>query len=268
MQKQNTPPWLFIITVALALTPTMATMQSGQERDANTRQVTKKVNENQYPIAEYSVGSSADAERDTKRRARGRRFDFKHPRLSSEEIQQLELSEDSPEINLNGPWSHDPVEPALPVGGSSTVLVGEVMEAKAYLSEDRTQVYSEFTVKVAELLLDKSPSRISVGDTVAVTRIGGRVRLPSGKVLVRGQLGRSMPRQGGNYLLFLSYSEEGGDFSLLTGYELLGGHVQPLDGMSVGGGKVPQLAGYEVFAGADEGHFLMKVREAIASAGN
>lgn len=268
MQKQKTTPWLFVITVALALTTTMATRQSGQERDASARRVPKEVNENQYPIAEYGVGRTADAERDTKRRARGRRFDFNNPRLSSEEIRQLELSEDSPEISLSGPWTHAPVEPALPVGGSSTVLVGEVMDAKAYLSEDRTQVYSELTVKVAELLLDKSPSRISVGDAVAVTRIGGRVRLPSGEVLVRGQIGRSMPRQGGNYLLFLSYSEEGGDFSLLTGYELLGGHVQPLDGMSVKGGKVPQFAGYEVFAGADEGPFLMKVREAIASAGN
>jgi hypothetical protein len=43
-------------------------------------------------------------------------------------------------------------EQALPTHISNAVVIGEVTDAKAYLSEDRTSVYSEFTIRVGEVL--------------------------------------------------------------------------------------------------------------------
>lgn len=123
---------------------------------------------------------------------------------------------------------------ALPVEKSSVVLVGEIIDAKAYLSEDMTTVYSEFEVRLEAVLKKDGSQVLRVGESIAVERFGGRVRLPSGKVFIAAVDNQDMPRVGGKYLLFLTnnfrgaeYSAE--DFNILMGYELKGGKVFPLD---------------------------------------
>lgn len=123
---------------------------------------------------------------------------------------------------------------ALPVDRSSVVLVGEIVNAKAYLSEDKTAVYSEFEVRIQAVLKNNSKQVLNPGESIAVERFGGRVRLPSGKLFIAAVDNQEMPRVGGKYLLFLTndflgakHSDE--DFNILIGYELKGGKVFPLD---------------------------------------
>ncbi|HKS10864.1 MAG TPA: hypothetical protein VJS13_15035 [Pyrinomonadaceae bacterium] len=124
--------------------------------------------------------------------------------------------------------------PALPVDRSSAVLVGEIVDAKAYLSEDRTGVYSEFEVRIQTVFKNNTKQVLGVGKSLVVERFGGRVRLPSGKLFIAAVDNQDMPRVGGKYLLFLTndfigakHSDE--DFNILLGYELKGGKVFPLD---------------------------------------
>jgi len=123
---------------------------------------------------------------------------------------------------------------ALPVDKSSVVLLGEIATAKAYLSEDKTAVYSEFEVRIQAILKNNTTRVLSAGESIAVERFGGRVRLPSGKLFVAAVDNQDMPRVGGKYLLFLTNDFIGGkhsdeDFNILMGYELKGGKVFPLD---------------------------------------
>ena len=124
--------------------------------------------------------------------------------------------------------------PALPVDRSSAVLVGEIVDAKAYLSEDRTGVYSEFEVRIQTVFKNNTKQVLGVGKSLVVERFGGRVRLPSGKLFIAAIDNQDMPRVGGKYLLFLTndfigakHSDE--DFNILLGYELKGGKVFSLD---------------------------------------
>ena len=123
---------------------------------------------------------------------------------------------------------------ALPVDKSSVVLVGEIIDSKAYLSEDKTAVYSEFEVRIQAVLKNNSNQNLKAGESVAVERFGGRVRLPSGKLFIAAVDNQDMPRARGKYVLFLINDFIGGkhsddDFNILMGYELKGGKVFPLD---------------------------------------
>ena len=142
--------------------------------------------------------------------------------------------------------------PALPVARSSGVAIGTIVSADAYLSEDTSEVYSEFAFQIDQVIKNDDESPLRIGGSVMVERIGGRVTFPSGKFAVSQVNHQDMPRKGGRYVLFLTHSfPKGGqleDFYLLTGYELRGGHVFPLD-------KIPSRL-FTAHKGVDETTFL------------
>lgn len=145
------------------------------------------------------------------------------------------------------------------------MVVGEITQEEAFLSADRTSIYSEFTVSIAEVLKNSSPAALSPTSSITVTRGGGAVRFPSGKVLRTGFHGKPLPDKGHRYLIFATRDEEGDDFRLLTAYEVRDGRVFPLDGVDLNGNIVPQLAAHQKFSGEVEESFLSRVRAAVAS---
>jgi hypothetical protein len=190
---------------------------------------------------------------------RNQRYDFKSDLRNKA---KLVLHEKSHENVFDLPVSNSSENPAMPVVLSDVVVIGEVVKAEAFLSNDRTNVYSEFEIRVSEALKNKSAETIEVGSSIDVVRKGGSVRLASGKVLRRGGFYERMPLVGQKYLLFLKTQSETQDFKLLTGYELRSGSVFPLDGTaSEGNAKLPQFVRYE---GGEEFKFLQEVWEAIA----
>ena len=144
----------------------------------------------------------------------------------------------------------DPNLPALPFAKSSAVIVGQITDAKAYLSNDKTGVYSVFTVQVHEVIKNSSQLSLSTGSSIDVERDGGRVRFPNGRTLI--YVATNMPQVGLRYVLFLTNAQSQSDFQILTGYELREGKVYPLD-------DLPNLHTYE---NADETTFLNQLRTA------
>ena len=128
--------------------------------------------------------------------------------------------------------------PALPVEKSDAIIIGEVVEAHAFLSEDQTQVYSQFVIRVEDVPKNNGQVLISPQTNIAVERQGGRVRFPSGKVAIANVAHQDMPRVGRRYVLFLTHhslmSGRYEDFFILTGYELRNDKVFPLDKVSSG----------------------------------
>lgn len=176
------------------------------------------------------------------------------------------LKEGSEPILLQLEESHPPTEPAIPAAKSDIILIGEVTTARAYLSEDKTNVYSEFTVRAEDVLKNDPATPLSPGASLAVERSGGRVRFPSGKIIFRGgAYGRNMPRVGQRYILFLKRNDEGQTYSITTGYKLSLGRVHPLDGSPKADNKSPRFAAYEGYEGSDEAKFLTELRASIAA---
>ena len=229
----------------------------------NQKQVSHKLHAQHdrttYPVADYGSPEPSDS----KRKARKKRHNIRLKPYDNVDVRQLMLTESS-QSSWGGPPSHAPAEPALPAGHSDVVLVGEVVDAKAFLSEDKTNVYSEFTLVVGEVLKNSTTIELAPGASVITTRPGGAVRFPSGKVIQRGSGGKPFPLAQRKYVFFLKYDAAGQDFPLMTAYELREGRVIPLDGLDIDGRLLEPYAAYQEYKGTDEATFINKVREAIS----
>jgi hypothetical protein len=134
---------------------------------------------------------------------------------------------------------------------SAVFVIGQVLDGEAHLSEDKTNVFSEFTVRVSNVF----KSDVSLpGTDIVVERLGGYVKYPDGrKLLYRVGTGK-MPRVGARYLFFLKASPQL-DLSILTAYELGPDGVIPLD----------PSAQFEAFKGKDEAAILAALNKAMTS---
>jgi len=232
------------------------TARQGQQQSSEERQI---------PMTDAYTTESPDPAKRALRRVRSKKHDLRDPSIKSSDIKKLILTEQSAAVNYGGPWSDAPDEPALPVEPSDAIVIADVTGAHAYLSNDKTAIYSEFAILVFDTLKDTGGSIFS-GSRLTVERSGGALRFPSGKVLVRGLLGKPLPKMNGRYVFFLKHNDEGDDFSIVTAYELRGGKTIPLDGLSPGGEIVGPFAAYQQYAGNDESAFIAKLKNLTRSA--
>ncbi|HEX7958046.1 MAG TPA: hypothetical protein VF508_13950, partial [Pyrinomonadaceae bacterium] len=210
----------------------------------------KAEHESQFPVTDYNAAEPEDPEQRGKRRARNRRYDGRglvaKPENSGED--QATTRFDDWEVNL----------PPLPVAQSDAVVIGEVLDAKAYLSDDKGGVYSEFSLRADGLVLEGGGAKIAPGSTVVVEREGGRVRFPSGVVELYQVAGQGMPRVGRRYVLFLKGAGEGQSYGIVTGYEIRGGLILPLDKRGSDKSK------FDAYRDMSLDAFLQAVRDAAA----
>ena len=173
-----------------------------------------------FPILEYEKKPTASNSNSEKKR---KKYNNRHaPRISESSGSIFSMSDW--EVGLS----------ALPAAKSAAVILGEVTQAQAQLSDDETNIYSEFTVQIENILKNDNNSSLGIGSSVVMERLGGRVRLPSGKVIVSQTYKQDLPRIGKRYVFFLTRDNEGEDFHILTGYELRDGRVFPLDKLRSG----------------------------------
>jgi hypothetical protein len=231
------------------------------------RAIQKRVHVEDYPLADYDSPESSDSQERDKRKARNHRYDLSSD-VKGADINRFTIKEDGPDISIPLSVSHPKTEPGIPAAESQAIALGEVISAHAYLSNDKTSVYSEFTVRVADVLKNENTWSLYPGAQIEVERSGGRLRFPSGKVLLRGApYGKNMPRLGQRYLFFLKQNDEGHSYSIITAYELRSGSVYPLDRSPDGDLKSRQFAEYEAYSGMDETTFISHVLVAIQKVG-
>ena len=176
-----------------------------------------------FPIADFDTPEPLEPTARAARETRGRKYNHKH---------LAQIAEDTYQIFSNTDW--DVGLPALPVERSVAIVIGKVTSSKAYLSPDKTGIYSEFEVAIDSVVKNDPKNMIRGDATITVERNGGRARMPSGRIVVSWVSHQNMPRVGGRYVLFLTHDFEtpndmGKDFYILTGYELQDGQVRLLD---------------------------------------
>ncbi|MFN2577129.1 MAG: hypothetical protein ABR607_05510 [Pyrinomonadaceae bacterium] len=241
------------------------------------------------PIADFNSPEETDPAQRAKRLLKNKRHNLRDKNLSPDDRARFVLREEKSSRGVQrsrqGPTplvvtakiNHDynpPViggavgeesaaELALPTYNSDAVVLGYVTDASAYLSEDKTSVYSEFGFQISQILKNSRTSVLDGTSTVTVLRPGGGVRFPSGTVRYFLVGGRGLPRAGKRYLLFLKYDDLAQSFYIVTGYELREGRVFPLDSIPPGGTAGHQFASYSKYDGAAESQFLTDVEDAI-----
>ena len=200
-----------------------------------------------FPIADFDAAEPADLKERAKRKSKDNRF----PRGQLDELPNVV---ESKIVDGNG------LErlPALPVALSDVIILGHVLNANAYVSINKTGIFSEFTLSIETVLKATGSDSVLPGANVSVEREGGRIRYPSGRIRWIRFAHEGMPSIGGRYLFFLRRTGQEGVYVILTGYELRAGKVFPMDGVAAfEERKLPQFATYE---GVEETVFLTTVR--------
>jgi hypothetical protein len=269
MRKELSLVLIIVAVITLLVVSNAATVQRVGTQKRTDVLVGKKKNaqnpeDSHIPVVDFDSAEPTDPLKRQIRKSRSRRHNLKDPSVKPEQRKQFVLNERSVPVNYGGPWSDAPDEPALPVQTSDAILVGDITSAAAHLSDDKTSIYSESTVIAYDVLSDKTGG-IFQGSTLIAERSGGAVRFRSGKILIRGLLGKPLPKVNARYLFFLKYQLDGNSFLILTAYELRGGHVVPLDGLTPGGQVVTPFASYQKYKSFEAPAFLEELRRAIRS---
>jgi hypothetical protein len=152
----------------------------------------------------------------------------------------------------------------LPVSESDTILLGSVSKVQPYLSEDGTTLYTEYTVSVEDVFKDSASLFPKKDSVIALFRMGGSLRLPSGAVVRTDVHGLGDPPVAGHrYVCFLRYDALGYWFRIDKLWELRNGVAAPMDPFDQGLAQ----AGRSRFTGMDEAIFLSAVRDAVKRVG-
>lgn len=128
-----------------------------------------------------------------------------------------------------GRYDEIPPLPLIPVEESSAVIIGKLVNANAYLSNDKKGVYTEFTINGVEILKSDPSDKVTLEKTVIADRAGGFVQYPNGHKVLYLNSNHDLPRAGGEYLLFLVRKEKNENYELLVVYELKDHEITPLD---------------------------------------
>ena len=223
---------------------TKATIAAQKNQEQKQLEHIKKVNE-RFPTAEYNHPDSADPEKSAKKKR------YNDGRLVKATVNPETVeTEFFPEPHINFP--------ALPVAASDLVVVGTIGGGQAHISENKRNVFSEFTLVVEEVFKSKSAG-VSQGSVLTIDRIGGHVRYPDGKKVLYRIAGLNMPRIGSRYLFFLTWKHNKDDLSILTGYELTQTGAVPLDE------GLPEVTS---LTGTSEKDILQRVRDLVAKSSN
>lgn len=226
--KSNRIMWILVSIVVFATVSFSLTTLSIQEvsseiqdKSAQEKQ-TRAEFESQFPIAEYSPSENNNAQLRSLRTAKNKRYD--KSRLVSSNIP-------SEPFSIIARSDHGPPRyGALPIAESSAVVIGQILDARAFVSNNKLSVYSEFTVRIDEVLKSDSSPKLVQGGEITIDREGGMVHYPNGNKRLYFVAGKEMPRLNKQYLLFLAADEISPNYQILTGYELKENKVFPLDG--------------------------------------
>jgi len=114
----------------------MASLRSADQNISPT-QAQQQIDEGQLPVADSAAQESADPLERARRKGKNKRYNNSGSRPIEDATYAYERIQ-------SDHWSRE--VSAIPAAQSDVVLIGEVTDAHAYLSDDKTGVYSEFTI--------------------------------------------------------------------------------------------------------------------------
>jgi len=124
------------------------------------------------------------------------------------------LVDPGPTVDGGGETSHlrfidyvrldnSPDPPGIPASVSTAIVVGTVVSGRCFINETHTFVYTDYKVKVDDILKPDPSTSLTIGDLLTASRPGGAVHFPSGHVTNVLNVGQGLPEIGAQYVLFL-----------------------------------------------------------------
>lgn len=250
---------ILIVSATITVVATIRSRNQGHKKKevhvlrrhdgVNSSLTKQEIKESDIPIAEYNAPEPTDPDKRAKREAKGKKYNRRLKVVDPVLVKTTDIFH----------WESG--FPSIPLSQSDAVVIGEVIDSEAYLSSDKSSIYSEFTIQINQVLKDDSRVSLTPGLSIVVEREGGRVRYPSGHISQLAVSGFGTPRIGCKYALFLSHDflipdhRHEQEFRIVTGYELRLGHVFPLDTSGV--------VNFKAHENEDETAFLNEVQDAI-----
>ena len=194
--KSNRVMWgLVSLVVLITIAVSFGTMSSYSQQDTLEKQRDEDIQDlSKYPIAEYDAPASKNAAEREERALKNKRYDR----------QLLVRKKPHPETGKTVASDAEPVPPAIPLAESSLIIIGEVVNSKASLSNDKSGVYSEYLVRVENILKSDKKKSIRTGATITMDRTGGYVQYPSGQKVLYQNDWQDLPELNGRYMFFLN----------------------------------------------------------------
>jgi hypothetical protein len=119
--------------------------------------------------------------------------------------------------------------PVFPIAESDVIVTGIATVSSAHLSNDKTGIYSEYSVRVEQVLKNNTSREMIRGSVITVDRAGGAVRYPNGRKIAYMIAESRLPDSGRTYTLFLRDGKRNTNFEIVSLYELNVNSVIPLD---------------------------------------
>ena len=106
---------------------------------------------NQFQIVDYDSPEPIDLKEREKRKLKGKRYDNRHWVLRN------------PHPETSGVGCDDCVDPppAVPALESKLIVIGQIINASAFLSNDKQGIYTEFDIQIEELLKADNSKKLS-----------------------------------------------------------------------------------------------------------
>jgi len=216
-----------------------------RQQSASPNGQRKVFDENRFPLVDYLQPEPTDVVERDRQRIRSKKYD-----KSDWGVNPTAPSDTTVRVD-----SVDPKLPAFPFARASAVIVGTVKNARAYLSNDKTGIYSAFEISIEEVLKNSSRVPFSIGSLIEAERQGGRVKFPSGRVHLYLVKEENMPQINSRYVLFLTGGDVEPFFQILTAYELNRGRVYALD----------ELVQAKAYDNTEETTFLNDLRSRVST---
>lgn len=222
--KQNRIMWgiVFLVVVATIVisygTPTGVNSQSSSQKPklTPTPEVVDTRDLSKYGLVTYDTPQVENQREFEKRRQISQRYD------NQGWVYKLQNAEPGG----IGKITEDPPPPLFPLDESALIVVGEVITVNTFLSNDKGGVYTEFTIRVNDLLKndgEKNPKK------VVADRDGGVVVYPNGGRVLYRNSDLGLPQLGSKYLFFLTKDELSPNYGILTSYDISGSRIHQME---------------------------------------
>jgi hypothetical protein len=219
--KSNKLIWGFTaLVVLITIAVSLGTMTGHSQKDMSKEQNNSGVKDlTKYPVVDYAAPLPVnDIEREERIR-KNKRYD----------TQDWVIKTPHPDTSGVGLIDEIPPPPVIPVSESNLIIIGEVTTANAYLSNDKKGIYSEYAVRVKDVLKEDGSNKIESGNSIVMDRRGGCLRYPNGQKVYYLASGEDLPEVGKRYVLFLTTDKQSPNYKILTGYEIKDSKIAPLD---------------------------------------
>lgn len=218
--KNNKLMWgLVLLIVFITIGLLISTDRTYSQKGKNQNEL-PKVFQKDYPIVDYNAPEPTDSKEREERRQKNKRYDTNGPVVAKNP---------GPKTDLILSFDAEQVPSAIPSAESSLIIIGELLNAKASLSNNKKGLYSEYTLRIQTILKNDIQKNLQPDKNITIDRAGGYVRYPNGQKVLYLIDWQYLPEVKKRYLFFLNNKDQNLNYRIITGYELVNGRVAALD---------------------------------------